>query len=47
MRVNGEGRQLGAWNKGQGPIKMSIAEEEVVWLTGMKVKPWEHFVTFN
>ena len=26
---------------------MSIAKKEIVWLTGMKVKPWEHFVTFD
>lgn len=26
---------------------MTAAEQEVVWLTGMKVRPWEWFVTFN
>jgi hypothetical protein len=47
MRINGEGKELGAWNKGLGPQKMHQSANEVVWLTGMKVKPWEWFVHFN
>lgn len=47
MRVNGEGKQLGAWNKGMGPRNMTKAKNEVVWLTGMKVRPWEWNVTFD
>lgn len=47
MRINGEGKELGAWNKGLGPQTMSQAKKEIVWLTGMKVKPWEWSVVFN
>ena len=47
MRINGEGKELGSWNKGLGPIKMTHAKKEVVWLTGMKVRPWEWGVIFN
>jgi len=39
MRINGDPTELGLWNKGLGPIKMSIGPE-VVWLTGVKVRPW-------
>jgi hypothetical protein len=41
MRINGDHEKLGNWNKGKGPIKMEKGEE-IVWLTGMKVKPWEY-----
>ena len=47
MKINGEGKQLGAWNAGKGPRTMIQAKEEVVWLTGMKVRPWEWKVTFD
>mmetsp|Transcript_18109 Transcript_18109/g.30921 ORF Transcript_18109/g.30921 Transcript_18109/m.30921 type:complete len:163 (+) Transcript_18109:268-756(+) len=47
MRINGEGKELGAWNKGLGPQKMLRAKREIVWLTGMKVHPWEWFVEFD
>lgn len=41
MRINGDLKQIGAWNKGDGPIKMERGEE-MVWLTGQKVRPWEY-----
>ena len=47
MRINGEGKELGAWNKERGPTDMTKAEQEVVWLTGMKVRPWQWSVQFN
>ena len=47
MRINGDPEELGLWNKGLGPIKMSRAKQDVVWLTGEKVRPWEFFVTFK
>lgn len=46
MKINGEGKQLGRWNQ-DGPQTMHQACEEVVWLTGMKVKPWEWKVVFD
>jgi hypothetical protein len=46
MKINGEGKQLGSWNK-DGPLTMVQSPVEVVWLTGMKVKPWEWKVEFD
>lgn len=46
MKINGEGKQLGRWNQ-DGPQTMSQSKHEVVWLTGMKVKPWEWKVVFD
>jgi hypothetical protein len=46
MKINGEGAQLGRWNV-DGPQTMKEAKDEVVWLTGMKVRPWEWHVTFD
>ena len=40
MRINGDLPELGAWNKGDGPVRMKYGEERI-WLTGQKVKPWE------
>lgn len=34
MRINGETKALGDWNRGHGPMCMEESEEEVVWLTG-------------
>ena len=47
MRINGEGKDLGRWDKGTGPKRISIAKNEVEWLTGEKVKPWEWKVVFD
>jgi hypothetical protein len=47
MRINGDPEELGFWNKGQGPLKMQKAKNEVVWLTGEKVRPWEFPVVFK
>lgn len=47
MRINGDPEELGFWNKGDGPLKMARARQEVVWLTGEKVRPWEFPVTFK
>lgn len=41
MRINGDPEELGFWNKGKGPLKMNRAKQDVVWLTGEKVRPWE------
>ena len=46
MRINGDPPELGFWNKGAGPLKMSLGPE-IVWLTGMKVRPWLFSVTFK
>lgn len=47
MRINGDPPELGLWNKLEGPLKMQRARNEVVWLTGEKVKPWEFHCTFK
>ena len=47
MRISGEEAQRGAWAKDLGKIKMTEAQKEVVWLTGMKVKPWQWATTFS
>ena len=46
MRINGDPIILGAWNKGEGPLKM-VKGEEVTWLTGQRVKPWEFRVKMS
>jgi len=46
MRINGDPEELGFWNKGLGPLKMKESKDEIVWLTGQKVRPWEFFVYF-
>lgn len=46
MRINGDLDQLGMWNKGDGPIKMTYGEE-MTWLTGQRVKPWEFRVRLS
>lgn len=40
MRINGDIPELGSWNKLDGPVKMKLGNE-VTWLTGEKVRPWE------
>ena len=40
MRINGGTDKLGDWNKGEGPLAMTLGKERV-WLTGEKVEPWE------
>lgn len=47
MRINGDPEELGFWNKGLGPLKMQRAKQDVVWLTGEKVRPWEFRVAFK
>lgn len=46
MRINGDTHELGLWNKMDGPIRMSVGEE-IVWLTGEKVRPWVYPVTYK
>ena len=43
MRINGDLPELGGWNKGEGPVNMTQGQE-VIWLTGAKVRPWEYLV---
>eukprot|EP00347_Sterkiella_histriomuscorum_P011252 403373163 len=43
MRINGDIEQLGMWNKGTGPERL-VQGEEITWLTGQKVRPWEYRV---
>lgn len=40
MRINGDVPEMGMWNKGDGPVTMTQGEE-ITWLTGMRVRPWE------
>ena len=46
MRISGEpslrGKELGDWAKAysQEERNMKTAKNEMVWLTGQKVKPW-------
>lgn len=40
MRINGDIPELGTWNKLTGPIRMKKGNE-ITWLTGEKVRPWE------
>jgi hypothetical protein len=47
MRINGDPEELGLWNKGEGPLPMTAAKEDIVWLTGEKVRPWEFKVHFH
>lgn len=34
------------WNKGTGPVRMTQGEE-ITWLTGQKVRPWEFRVRLS
>lgn len=47
MRINGDPEELGLWNKGKGPLTMQESNQEVVWLTQQKVKPWIYEVCFH
>lgn len=47
MRINGETPQLGDWNRGLGPLEMDESDQEVTWLTGEKVRPWNWAVNFS
>ena len=47
MKINGDPPELGFWQKGDGPISMKLAQNDVVWLTGEKVKPYNMPVTFK
>ena len=47
MKINGDPPELGFWQKGLGPVEMKEAAEEIVWLTGEKVRPWEFYVKFK
>jgi hypothetical protein len=47
MKINGDPPELGFWQKGLGPVNMTPAVNEIVWLTGEKVKPWEFNVKFK
>ena len=47
MKINGDPPELGFWQKGLGPIEMKEATDEIVWLTGEKVRPWEFYVKFK
>ena len=46
MRINGDTHELGLWNKRDGPIKM-LTGDEIVWLTGEKVRPWVFPVSYK
>ena len=43
MRINGDVFELGNWNKLTGPKNM-VEGEEITWLTGAKVRPWEYLI---
>ena len=47
MKINGDPYQLGIWKEGTGPVNMVEASQEIEWLTGEKVKPWEFQVKFK
>ena len=47
MKINGDPEELGFWQKGKGPLPMQLAKQEVTWLTGEKVVPWEFFTQFK
>ena len=47
MRINGDTDQLGFWQKGKGAMTMERAKQDVVWLTGEKVRPWQFPVTYK
>ena len=47
MRLNGEGKVQGLWAQNRGIMTCKESEEEVVWLTGEKVKPWVYTIEFN
>ena len=47
MKINGDPPELGFWQKGDGPISMQLAQNDVVWLTGEKVRPYNMPVTFK
>jgi hypothetical protein len=40
MRINGDSPKLGSWNKGTGPVLMTLGKPRK-WLTGETVVPWE------
>jgi hypothetical protein len=46
MMINGALEKLGLWNKGEGSLPMKKGDE-VVWLTGERVRPWEHKIHLN
>jgi hypothetical protein len=43
MRINGDLIELGNWNKLTGP-KIMVEGDEITWLTGEKVRPWEYVI---
>jgi hypothetical protein len=46
MRINGDTEKLGDWNRGLGPLNMTIGPQ-IIWLTGEIVRPWIINVTFS
>ena len=47
MRIMGEEKEAGKWAQELGPQKMTESINEVEWLTGEKVRPWEWSIEFG